>query len=64
MAAYKESAWLLGEIAVVNSFKNDKHTYMRRLKDQYEVFLNKWTTYIGQLSVIKDKWTSKTKTIQ
>lgn len=64
LKAYKESAWLLGEAAVVNSFKNDKHTYMRKLKDQYEKFLNKWTVYIGQLSIIKDKWTSKTKVTQ
>ncbi|MDD5197803.1 MAG: hypothetical protein PHN60_03000 [Candidatus Gracilibacteria bacterium] len=64
LQAYKESAWLLGESAVVTSFKNDKHTYMRKLKDQYEKFLNKWTIYIGQLGVIKDKWPSKTKVVQ
>ena len=64
LQAYKESAWLLGEVAVVKSFKKDKHDYMRKLKDQYEKFLNKWTTYIGQLSVIKDKWPSKTKVTQ
>lgn len=61
LKAYKASAWLLGEGAVVKSFKNDKHEYMRKLKDQYEKFLNKWTTYIGQLGVIKDKWPTKTK---
>lgn len=61
LKAYKEAAWLLGEGAVVKSFKNDKHEYMRKLKDQYEKFLNKWTTYIGQLGVIKDKWPAKTK---
>jgi len=64
LQAYKESAWLLGESAIVKSFKKDKHTYMRKLKDQYEKFLNKWTVYIGQLSVIKDKWPSKTKKVQ
>ena len=64
LQAYKESAWLLGEGAIVASFKNDKHTYMRKLKDQYEKFLNKWTIYIGQLGVIKDKWPSKTKVTQ
>lgn len=64
LQAYKDSAWLLGESAVVKSFKNDKHTYMRKLKDQYEKFLNKWTIYIGQLGVIKDKWPSKTKVTQ
>lgn len=64
LQAYKDSAWLLGESAVVKSFQNDKHSYMRKLKDQYEKFLNKWTTYIGQLGVIKDKWPSKTKNVQ
>lgn len=62
--AYKQSAWLLGNSAVVKSFLNDKHTYMRKLKDQYEKFLTKWTTYVGQLGVIKDKWPTKTKNIQ
>jgi hypothetical protein len=37
---------------------------MRKLKDQYEKFLNKWTTYLGQLGVIKDKWPSKSKDTQ
>ena len=64
LQAYKESAWLLWEGAVVKSFKKDKHEYMRKLKDHYEKFLNKWTTYIGQLGIIKDKWTSKTKKVQ
>lgn len=63
LQAYKQSAWLLGEDAVVKSFKNDKHEYMRKLKDHYEKFLNKWTTYIGQLSTIKDKWPTKTKQV-
>lgn len=64
LIAYKESAWLLGESALVKSFLNDKHTYIRKLKDQYEKFLNKWTIYVGQLGVIKDKWPSKTKKVQ
>lgn len=62
--AYKDAAWLLGESAIVTSFKNDKHDYMRKLKDQYEKFLNKWTTYLGQLGVIKDKWPSKSAKVQ
>jgi len=62
--SFKESAWLLGESALVTSFMKDKHMYMRSLKDQYEKFLNKWTTYIGQLSVIKAKWYKKTAKTQ
>ncbi len=46
LQAYKEAAWLLGESALVKSFKHDKHEYMRGLKDQYEKFLNKWTIYV------------------
>lgn len=64
LLAYKDAAWLLGESAIVTSFKNDKHDYMRKLKDQYEKFLNKWTTYLGQLGVIKDKWPSKSAKVQ
>ncbi len=63
LMAYKDAAWLLGESALVNSFKKDKHDYMRKLKDEYEKFLNKWTMYIGQLGVIKDKWTLRTETV-
>lgn len=62
--SYKDTAWLLGESAMVKSFKDDKHEYMRKLKDQYEKFLNKWITYLGQLGVIKDKWPSKSKKVQ
>ncbi len=64
MKSYKEAAWLLGESAVVKSYKNDKHTYMRKLKDQYEKFLMKWEQYIGQLKVIDSKWTTISKKVQ
>lgn len=64
LQSYKDAAWILWESAIVTSFKNDKHEYMRKLKDQYEKFLNKWTTYLGQLGVIKDKWPSKSKDTQ
>ena len=63
LQADKEAAWLLGESAIVKSFKKDKHDYMRKLKDHYEKFLNKWTIFIGQLATIKDKWPSKTKKV-
>lgn len=64
LKSYKEAAWLLGESAVVKSYKNDKHTYMRKLKDQYEKFLIKWETYIGQLWVIDSKWNMLLKRTQ
>lgn len=64
MESYRQSAWLLGATAVMNSFKNDKHAYMRKLKDKYEKFLNKWTIYIGQLSIIQNKWNAKSKRVQ
>lgn len=64
LLAYKDAAWLLGESAIVTSFKKDKHEYIGKLKDQYEKFLNKWTTYLGQLGVIKDKWPSKSAKVQ
>lgn len=64
LKAYKESAWLLGQSAIVNSYEEDKHDFIKELKAEYEQFLNKWTVYIGQLGVIKDKWPSKTRTVQ
>ncbi len=60
MSAYRNASWLLGESAVLNSYKKDKHTYITKLKDLYEKFLNKWTIYIGQIGRIKSKWPSKT----
>lgn len=64
MSAYRNAAWLLGESAVLNSYKKDKHTYITELKDLYEKFLNKWTIYIGQIGRIKSKWPSKTSKCQ
>gem|GEM_PF-6413115 len=60
MSAYRNASWLLGQSAVLNSYKKDKHTYITKLKDLYEKFLNKWTIYIGQIGRIKSKWPSKT----
>ena len=64
IAAYRDTAWLVAEGSVVKSYQKDKHDYMTKLKDIYEKFLNKWTTLIGQLGRIKDKWPSKTPNVQ
>lgn len=64
ISAYRNTGWLLGESAVINSYRKDKHTYITKLKDLYEKFLNKWTIYIGQIGRIKSKWPSKTSKCQ
>lgn len=64
LRAYKDAAWLLARSAIVQSYALDKHDYLRKLKDQYEKFLTKCTVYLGQLTIIKDKWNVKTKNIQ
>lgn len=60
LAAYKSAARIFAQQNVVDSYKSDKHEFGGKLKKEYQNFLMKWTTYIGELSRIKDKWNEKT----
>ncbi len=62
MDAYRDTAELIQTQNIVDSFKDDKEVFTTELKDNYQKFLLQWTIYIGELSKIKNKWPSKTKT--
>ncbi len=55
-------AYLIGLKGATESYKDDKEKFVDSLNTEYQNFIMQWTIYVGELSRIKSKWTSKTKT--
>ena len=60
--AYRDTAELIQTQNIVDSFTDDREIFTTELKENYQRFLLQWTIYTGELSKIKNKWPSKTKT--
>ncbi|MDD2565708.1 MAG: hypothetical protein PHZ26_01885 [Candidatus Gracilibacteria bacterium] len=61
LKSYYDAGEVISVRETINGYEESKHTFMSKIKKQYEALLFKMTIYMGQLGVIKDKWNTNTK---
>ncbi len=64
LKSYQDTAWLILNRNLVDSYKKDKQKFMTDLKDKYRKLLLSLTEYMAQVLKINNQWNKATKKAQ